>query len=76
MTIYFVAMGVSQIPIGMLVDRIGAKRVLVAGLLVHGAAVTLAGMVVSYPVLLGAFFSAALPTRYFTWLISPSCRAM
>jgi len=30
MTVYFVATGVTQIPIGMLVDRIGAKRVLVA----------------------------------------------
>ena len=65
MTVYFVATGVTQIPIGMLVDRIGAKRVLVAGLLVHGAAVALAGMVVSYPVLLGAFFLGGVANSVF-----------
>lgn len=65
MTAYFVATGVTQIPIGMLVDRIGAKRVLVAGLLLHGAAVVLAGTVISYPVLLCAFFLGGVANSVF-----------
>jgi MFS family permease len=65
MTVYFVATGVTQIPIGILVDRIGAKRVLVAGLLVHGAAVALAGMVISYPILLCAFFLGGVANSVF-----------
>jgi MFS family permease len=65
MTVYFVATGVTQIPIGMLVDRIGAKRVLVAGLLLHGAAVALAGVVISYPVLLCAFLLGGIANSVF-----------
>ena len=65
MSVYFVATGVTQIPIGMLVDRIGAKSVLVAGLVLHGAAVALAGAVVSYPVLLVAFFLGGVANSVF-----------
>ena len=65
MMVYFVATGLTQIPIGMLVDRIGAKRVLVAGLLLHGAAVVLAGTVISYPVLLIAFFLGGVANSVF-----------
>lgn len=65
MAVYFVATGVTQIPIGMLVDRVGAKPVLVAGLLLHGAALVLAGAVVSYPVLLVAFFLGGVANSVF-----------
>jgi MFS family permease len=65
MTVYFFATGITQIPIGMLVDRIGAKPVLVAGLLLHGAAVAVAGMVVSYPVLLVTFFLGGVANSVF-----------
>jgi MFS family permease len=49
----------------MLVDRIGAKRVLVAGLLLHGAAIVLAGAVISYSVLLVAFFLGGVANSVF-----------
>lgn len=65
MAVYFFATGITQIPIGMLVDRIGAKPVLVAGLLLHGAAVTVAGLMPSYPVLLATFFLGGVANSVF-----------
>ncbi len=62
---YFVATAVTQIPIGMVVDKIGGKPVLVAGLLLHGAAVMLAGVGISYWVLLGAFFFGGVANSVF-----------
>lgn len=65
MTVYFFATGITQIPIGMLVDRIGAKSVLVAGLLLHGASVAIAGITPSYPVLLMTFFLGGVANSVF-----------
>lgn len=55
MTVYFVATAIVQMPIGLLVDRIGARAVLIAGLLLHGGALVAAGLAPSYPMLLVAF---------------------
>lgn len=65
MAVYFFATGITQIPIGMLVDRIGAKSVLVVGLLLHGAAVAIAGIMPSYPVLLVTFFLGGVANSVF-----------
>lgn len=65
MTVYFMATLITQMPIGMLVDRIGAKPVLIAGLLLHGGALALIGIVPSYPVLLAAFFLGGIGNSVF-----------
>lgn len=65
MTVYFVATAVVQVPIGLLVDRIGARAVLIAGLVLHGAALVAAGLAPSYPMLLIAFFLGGIGNAVF-----------
>lgn len=48
-SIFFISSGLSQTPIGFLVDRIGARRVLIGGITLLGAAYLLMGMLQSYP---------------------------
>lgn len=65
MTVYFIATLITQMPIAMLVDRIGARPVLVAGLALHGGAVALAGLLPGYGVLLAAFFLGGIANSVF-----------
>lgn len=65
MTTFFVATAVVQMPVGFLVDRIGARRVLVAGLLLQSGAVALAGFSDSYSALLALFLLAGLGNAVF-----------
>lgn len=65
MTVYFVATAVVQVPIGLLVDRVGARAVLIAGLVLHGAALVAAGLAPSYPMLLVAFFLGGIGNAVF-----------
>ena len=65
MTAYFIATLITQMPIGMMVDRVGAKPVLIAGLALHGGALALIGIVPSYPVLLAAFFLGGIGNSVF-----------
>ena len=65
MTVYFAATALVQVPIGMLVDRIGARWVLIAGLMLHGAAVSAAGFISSYPALLVLFALAGIGNAVF-----------
>ncbi|MCS6890067.1 MAG: MFS transporter [Rhodovarius sp.] len=60
MTVFNIATVATQAPVGVLVDRIGAYRVLVAGLLLGGWAFLLAGLTLSYPMLLLAAALAGL----------------
>ena len=48
-SIFFIASGLAQTPIGFLVDRIGARRVLISGIALLGAAYLLMGVLQSYP---------------------------
>lgn len=52
LTIFNVVSGLTQAPMGFLVDRIGARVVLVAGLCLGGAAFAVLGMTISYPMLI------------------------
>lgn len=65
MTAYFVATLITQMPIGMMVDRVGAKPVLIAGLALHGGALVLVGLLPSYPLLLAAFFLGGIGNSVF-----------
>ncbi len=65
MTIFFVATAMVQVPVGLLVDRIGARKVLIAGLLMQGAAVTLSGLTQGYWGLATAFMFAGLANSVF-----------
>jgi MFS family permease len=65
MTAFFVATAVAQVPVGMLVDRIGARRVLIAGLVLMSGAVALAGLMNSYAALLALFLVAGLGNAVF-----------
>ena len=56
-TVFSIISGLTQAPVGSLVDRFGPKRILIGGLCVGGAAFMLLGLTLSYPALL---FSAAL----------------
>ncbi len=55
---FFLASATLQMPAGLLVDRIGAKRVLFVGMFVLSAAITLAGLTESYWALLVLFMVA------------------
>ncbi len=64
-TIFFVATALVQVPVGLLVDRIGARKVLIAGLIIQGTAVALAGLAESYWGLAVAFMFAGLANSVF-----------
>jgi MFS family permease len=51
-TVYSVTTGLTQAPVGFLVDRFGARGILIAGLLAESAAVMLIGLFPSYTALL------------------------
>jgi MFS transporter, FSR family, fosmidomycin resistance protein len=65
MTVYFIATLITQMPIAMMVDRVGAKIVLIFGLVLHGGAIALAGMYPSYEMLLVAFFLGGIGNSVF-----------
>ena len=48
LTVYAIATGIAQLPAGILVDRIGARPVLFAGLTVHAAAFALVALFPGY----------------------------
>lgn len=60
LTVSSVVSGLTQAPMGFLVDRLGAQRILVAGLCLGGAAYMLLGATLSYPMLLVAAALAGL----------------
>jgi MFS family permease len=57
LTVFAVVSGLTQAPIGFLVDRLGARKILIMGLALGGGALMMLGLHVSYPWLIG---SAAL----------------
>ena len=65
LTAYNVARGVLQTPMGILVDRLGARRVLIGGLFVTAAGFGLAGFTGSYWELLILFFIAGAGNSVF-----------
>lgn len=65
LTVYNVATGTLQTPMGILVDRLGARRVLIGGLFVTAAAFGLAGFTSSYWELLILFFLAGAGNSVF-----------
>lgn len=65
LTAYNVATGVLQTPMGILVDKFGARRVLISGLFVTAAAFGLAGFTGSYWELLILFFIAGAGNSVF-----------
>lgn len=64
-TLYNAATAALQTPMGVLVDRLGARRILIAGLLVNSAAVALAGLAQSYGALLALFLLAGAGNSVF-----------
>jgi len=54
LTLYNIVSGLTQAPMGFVVDRLGARRVLVAGLSLGGLAFMMLGLAPSYPLLLVA----------------------
>lgn len=65
MTSFFVAAAVVQMPAGLLVDRIGARRVLFAGMLLLSGAVAAAGLTSSYWALVALFVLAGMGNSVF-----------
>ncbi len=65
MSVYFIATLITQMPIAMMVDRVGAKVVLIFGLVLHGGAIALAGLFPSYEMLLVAFFLGGIGNSVF-----------
>ncbi|MGK7863750.1 MFS transporter [Falsiroseomonas sp. E2-1-a4] len=59
-TLFSIVSALTQAPMGFLVDRIGPRRVLAAGLVVGGAAFALVGLSPSYPMVLLAGALAGL----------------
>ena len=65
MSVFFGASGIGQTISGFLVDRIGARRVLVGGLLLFGGAIASTGVVTSYWTLLPLAALAGLGNSVF-----------
>lgn len=65
MTVYFVATLITQVPIGLLVDKVGAKLVLAGGLALHGGALVMAGLAPSFEILIIAFFLGGIANSVF-----------
>lgn len=59
-TVFSVVTGLTQAPVGFLVDRYGARRLLVGGLLLEGLAIALIGLVPHYGALLALMMLAGL----------------
>jgi MFS family permease len=70
LTVFAVVSGLTQAPVGYLVDHIGARKILITGLAAGGAALILLGLNLSYPgliasaVLLGLANSVYHPADY------------
>jgi FSR family fosmidomycin resistance protein-like MFS transporter len=64
-TVFYGASGFGQTAAGFLVDRFGARRLLLAGMTLQAAAFVLAGLAVSYPMLLGTMLLAGLGNAVF-----------
>ncbi|MFC6716523.1 MFS transporter [Natrialbaceae archaeon GCM10025810] len=64
-TAIYVPQLVLQLPLGDLVDRVGAKRVLVAGIAVTALGIALAGLATSYPLLLACAFVSGIGQSVF-----------
>lgn len=65
LTGFFVAVAAVQMPVGMLVDRLGARRVLCCGLFILAGAITLSGLTSSYWGLVGLFIIAGMGNSVF-----------
>tara|TARA_B100000676_G_scaffold310371_1_gene376687 strand:+ start:10300 stop:11523 length:1224 start_codon:yes stop_codon:yes gene_type:complete len=65
MTLYFVSTAIVQVPIGLLVDRVGARLVLVSGMALMGLAMLVAGLIPDYYVILAAAFVAGIGNAVF-----------
>jgi MFS family permease len=65
MTAFFVASGTGQALAGFVVDRLGAPRVLFAGIALFGAAAVVLGVAQGYPMLLAAAVLAGLGNSVF-----------
>jgi predicted MFS family arabinose efflux permease len=65
LTAYAIATGVGQYPMGVLVDRIGARVVLIGGMTLLASSILLLGVVPVYPVMLGLAFLAGLGDSVF-----------
>jgi MFS transporter, FSR family, fosmidomycin resistance protein len=57
--------GVLQVPVGFLVDRVGARPVLIAGLVIEGVAFTVIGLVPVFPVFVAMHALAGLGNTVF-----------
>jgi MFS family permease len=62
---FAVASGSAQLPVGFLVDRIGARGPLIAGLVLLGGAIALMGLTTSYPALVLLALAAGLGNSVF-----------
>lgn len=60
LTLFAVVSGLTQAPMGFLVDRFGAKRILLGGLCLGGLAFTLLGVHLTYPMLVACMALAGL----------------
>src|ERR1700730_17900931 len=66
LTVFNVVSGVLQTPVGFLVDRVGARVVLIAGLALSSVAYAVAGIVGSYWVFIAMYGVAGLGTTVFS----------
>ena len=65
MTLYFVSTAIVQVPIGLLVDKVGARVILIAGMVLMGCAMVIAGLLPNYLVILSAAFIAGIGNAVF-----------
>ena len=65
MTVFFIASGACQVPAGFIVDRIGARNVLMAGLGCLAGATLLYGLIPSYAILVALSVAAGIGNSVF-----------
>jgi MFS transporter, FSR family, fosmidomycin resistance protein len=65
LVVFNIVSGVLQVPVGFLVDRVGARPVLIAGLVIEGVAFTVIGLVPAFPVFVAMHALAGLGNTAF-----------
>jgi FSR family fosmidomycin resistance protein-like MFS transporter len=65
LTVYSLSTALTQVPMGFLVDRFGARGLLIAGLMAESIAIIMIGLFPSYPMLLALMALAGLGNAVF-----------
>ena len=65
MTAFNISSGLTQVPVGFLVDRLGPRNILILGIILESLAIAMIGVWGTYPAMLGCMIVAGLANSVF-----------